>query len=341
MWLCNRRSTGTLAAEANRIHLRRFARRRTRTVGARTQHAQPRSRQGHHVPPQKQLVLADDALPDAEHGGTLVRQGFHAHENRCAGQAPAPALRRVHLFPETGLFGSAGIHLLRHGTAAQRQYEHRPRRNRLLRPQPQVEHRVRADQDQGQPGAHQLFERPAIRRPQHRQQRVQPRPRFRVLRRIQHARGRGIQPLGQRFGDAGRRPQLGQFVQWRARLHGTSGDLPAGAVQVERRRDGGRFRRRGAGQDTRGRNLLLQPQGIAPERPARRRHAGRRDPQHRLLFRGFHPQIPELRILYRFHGTQLRPTAVRPPEQCFRIQRAGAQHTDQLPVRQEMGGRPA
>ena len=39
--------------------------------------------------------------------------------------------------------------------------------------------------------------------------------------------------------------------------------------------------------------------------------------------------------------TQLRPTAVRPPEQCLRIQRAGAQHTDQLPVRQEMGGRPA
>ena len=56
--------------------------------------------------------------------------------------------------PETGLFGSAGIHLLRHGTAAQRQYEHCARRNRLLRPQPQVEHRVRADQDQGQPGAH-------------------------------------------------------------------------------------------------------------------------------------------------------------------------------------------
>lgn len=226
-------------------------------------------------------------------------------------------------------------------TAAQRQYEHRPRRNRLLRPESQVEHRVRADQDQGQPGAHQLFERPAIRRPQHRQQRVQPRPRFRVLRRIQHARGRGLQPLGQRFGDAGRRPQLGQFVQRRARLHGTAGALPAGAVQVERRRDGGGFRRRGAGQDTRGRSLLLQPQGIAPERPARRRHAGRRDPQHRLLFRGFHPQIPGLRILYRFHGTQLRPTAVRPPEQCLRIQRAGAQHTDQLPVRQEMGGRPA
>ena len=103
----------------------------------------------------------------------------------------------------------------------------------------------------------------------------------------------------------------------------------------------GGFRRRGAGQDTRGRSLLLQPQGIAPERPARRHHAGRRDPQHRLLFRGFHPQIPGLRILYRFHGTQLRPTAVRPPEQCLRIQRAGAQHTDQLPVRQEMGGRPA
>ena len=154
MQLRNRYSTGTLATEANRIHLRRFARRRTRTVGARTQHAQPRSRQGHHVPSQKQLVLTDDALPDAEHGGTLVRQGFHAHENRCAGQAPAPALRRVHLFPETGLFGSAGIHLLRHGTAAQRQYEHCARRNRLLRPQPQVEHRVRADQDQGQPGAH-------------------------------------------------------------------------------------------------------------------------------------------------------------------------------------------
>ena len=72
-----------------------------------------------------------------------------------------------------------------------------------------------------------------------------------------------------------------------------------------------------------------------------RRHAGRRDPQHRLLFCGFHPQVPGIRILYRFHGTQLRPTAVRPPEQCLRIQRAGAQHTDQLPVRQEMGGRPA
>ena len=102
----------------------------------------------------------------------------------------------------------------------------------------------------------------------------------------------------------------------------------------------GRFKSK-AGQDTRGRSLLLQPQGIAPERPARRRHAGRRDPQHRLLFCGFHPQVPGIRILYRFHGTQLRPTAVRPPEQCLRIQRAGAQHTDQLPVRQEMGGRPA
>ena len=56
-------------------------------------------------------------------------------------------------------------------------------------PRRQVEHRVRPDQDQGQPGAHQLVERPAVRRPQHRQQRVQPRPRLRVLRRIQHASG--------------------------------------------------------------------------------------------------------------------------------------------------------
>lgn len=55
------------------------------------------------------------------------------------------------------------------------------------------------DQDQGQPGAHQLVERPAVHRPEHRQQRIQSRPRLRILRRIQHASGRGVQPLGQRL----------------------------------------------------------------------------------------------------------------------------------------------
>ena len=54
-----------------------------------------------------------------------------------------------------------------------------------------------------------------------------------------------------------------------------------------------------------------------------------------------HPQIPGIRILYRLHGPQLRRTAVRSPEQRLRIQRAGSQRADQLPVRQEMGDRPA
>ena len=256
--LLDRRGTGALAAQAHRSHYRRFARQRRRTAGTPAQHAQPRSGQGHHVPPQKQLVFADHALPHAEHGGTVVRQGFHAHQNRRASKTPAAAFRRTHLLSETGLLHTTGLHLVRYRTAAQRQHEHRPRRHRLLCAQPQMEHRVRPDQDQGQPGAHQLVERPAVHRPEHRQQRIQSRPRLRILRRIQHASGRGVQPLGQRLRNAGRRPQLGQFGDRRSGLHGTSGTLSAGTVQIERRRARRRLRRRRTGQDTAGGSLFTR-----------------------------------------------------------------------------------
>ena len=188
-----------------------------------------------------------------------------------------------------------------------------------------MEHRIRTDQDQGQPRPDQLVERPAIRRPQHRQQRVQPRPRLRILRRVQPRPHPGVRPGVQGFGDARRRPQLGLHRQRRTRLHGTSGTLPAGALLGQRRRHRRRLRRRGAGPHPRGRRLRLQPQGLAPRRTARRRHARRRHPQHRLLFRGFHPQIPRIRLLHRLHGPHVRRPALRNREFRLRVQRLRAQ----------------
>ena len=144
--------------------------------------AQHRDRQGHHLPAAEQVVLDDAALPHAEHGGALVRPRLLAHADRGARQAAAPALRRLHLLAQAGLLHPARIHSLRHQGAAQRQHEHRPRRNRLLRTQRTLEHRLRTDENQGQPRPRQLVECPAVRRPQHRQQRIQPRPRLRILR---------------------------------------------------------------------------------------------------------------------------------------------------------------
>lgn len=205
-------AAGPCGAETQPPHRNHRGRFDRRTAGTAAQHAQHRDRQGHHLPAQKRLVRTDDALPHAEPSGAVVRRRLHAHQDRSPRQTAAAALRRLHLFAQTGLLGPAGIHLLRHRAAARRRHEHRARRHRLLRAQRHLEHRLRADQDQGQPRADQLVERPAIRRPEHRQQRIQPRPRLRVLRRIQHAPRRGLQPLGKRLRHAGRRPQLGQFA---------------------------------------------------------------------------------------------------------------------------------
>ena len=220
----------------------RFARKRPRAARAPAQHAQHRGRARHHVPPAQQPLRDDAPLPHAEHGRAVVRPRLLAHADRGARQAAAAALRRLHLLTQAGLLDPAGIRGLRRRGAAQRKHEHRARRHRLLRAQRPLEHRLRPDQDQGQPRAHQLVERPAVRRPQHRQQPVQPRPRLRYLRRVQHARGRRVQPLGQRFRHAGRGPQLGFDGQRRHDLHGASGALPAGTLLGEGRPAGGRFR---------------------------------------------------------------------------------------------------
>lgn len=138
------------------------------------QHAEPRGRKGNHVPSPKRLVRTDDAFPHAEPRGPLVRPRLLAHRDRSPRQATPSPLRRIHLFAQTGLLDPARIHRIRRRNTAQRQHEHHSRCHRLLCSQRPVEHRIRTDQDQGQPGPHQLVECPAVRRPQHREQPVQP-----------------------------------------------------------------------------------------------------------------------------------------------------------------------
>ena len=125
-------------------------------------------------------------------------------------QTAQVTFRWIYLYTQTHLFSSVRLLALRYENAAQWEQQHRTRRNDLLRSQLDMEYRFRTNQNTGESRPNKLFECPTIRRSFHCKLRIQSRPRFRYLRRIQSTSIRLFGFSGQSLYYYRRRQKLGK-----------------------------------------------------------------------------------------------------------------------------------
>ena len=127
-------------------------------------------------------------MPDIEVGNGISFQPKNKSYKltmRIRMQTAQVTFRWIYLYTQTHLFSSVRLLALRYENAAQWEQQHRTRRNDLLRSQLDMEYRFRTNQNTGESRPNKLFECPTIRRSLHCKFRIQSRPRFRYLRRIQ------------------------------------------------------------------------------------------------------------------------------------------------------------